>query len=45
MYLADKFEGACIDSGAEMSVIGYRKAQAYALKTGSKFKETNFPLS
>lgn len=45
MYRADKFEGACIDSGAELSFIGLQQDKAYAKATGRNINPSRFPLT
>ena len=39
----DRFEGACVDSGAQRTVIGKRQALAYLTEYGSTETISNFP--
>lgn len=45
LYDSQTFVGACIDSGAEKSVIGIAQATAYAKATGRNVTKFQFPLT
>lgn len=43
LYSDNKFEGACIDLGAELSVIGLRQYKSYEKETGRKSRPNAHP--